>query len=417
MAYDLNAHKGRAIDNSASFRSASEPWVAFCAAIALVQRFDPEITPACEADGLAIRLTRLENALADAIEAANHTRETIREALDESNLQMPAPHLDAIARYIELAESGTTALLDTGADPARCCAALQVITSYQLIADTVASIPRMRGMRQYLAATGLRASPDTDGSGESVTAALENECELLTVVLGPRVLTNAPRNLDVVEARFQKFKWTYVHCYLSAHEEWREKMEHLALILNDATRYSDSLVHLNQIVLLGPPEGEELAARVAELATSIVRCELPGSVAPETTPRCSSCGFILGAIGPSAELDDVMERLRRGLSIKLAALSQRIIERLIREHDRDDRLEGFLKITQASQTDALVRVLDEKFACYLAQVLDDNLVRPVGRSAVVRKSTGDFPNLSTGNRWQEVKHRTQRSHRRRSNER
>jgi len=50
-----------------------------------------------------------------------------------------------------------------------------------------------------------------------------------------------------------------------------------------------------------------------------------------------------------------------------------VIARLIREHDRDNRLEGFLKITQAAQTDALVRVLDEKLARYLAQVLDDNL--------------------------------------------
>jgi hypothetical protein len=398
MAYDLNVHNSRAIDSAASFRSAIEPWAAFCAAIALVQRFDPKITSACEVDGLAIRLKRLENALAGAVEAANHTREMIREALGESNLQMPAPHLDTIARYIELAESGTTAILETGADPTRCYNALQVITSYELIADTAASIPRMRAMREYLAATGLRASSDMDGSRESRTAALENECELLAVVLGPRVLTSAPRNLDVLEARFQKFKWTYVHCYLSAHEVRREKMEHLSLILNDAKRYCEALGRLNEIVLLGPPEGEELAARVAELAPSVVRCALPGSVAPETTPRCSSCGFILGSVGPGAELDDVMERLKRALSIKLAALSQRMIERLIREHDRDDRLEGFLKITQASQTDALVRVLDEKFACYLAQVLDDNLEDLVAKSADCKRSGWQISNFSTGKR-------------------
>ena len=398
MAYDLNVRNGREIDRAASSRSASEPWAAFCAAIALVQRFDPKITSACEVDGLAIRLKRLENALAYAVEAANHTRETIRAVLGESNLQMPASHLDTIARYIELAESGTTAILETGADPTRCYAALQITTSYELIADTVTSIPRMRAMREYLAATGLRASPDMDGSRESRTAALENECELLAVMLGPRVLTSAPRNLDALEARFQKFKWTYVHCYLSAHEVRREQMEHLALILNDAKRYIEALGRLNKIVLLGPPEGEELAARVAELATRIVRCELPGSVAPETTPRCSSCGFILGSVGPSSELDDVMERLRRGLSIKLAALSQRMIERLIREHDRDDRLEGFLKITQASQTDALVRVLDEGFACYLAQLLDDNLEGLAAKSAGGKRSDWGISNLSTGKR-------------------
>lgn len=67
-----------------------------------------------------------------------------------------------------------------------------------------------------------------------------------------------------------------------------------------------------------------------------------------------------------------MEGIRRALEIKLAALSQNMIARLIREHDREHRLEGFLKITQAAQTDALVRVLDEKLARYLAQVLNEN---------------------------------------------
>ncbi len=155
-------------------------------------------------------------------------------------------------------------------------------------------------------------------------------------------------------------------------------MEHLALLVEDATRYRDALGRLNQITALGPVEGEQLAARVAELAASVVRCDREGSIAPETTPRCASCGFILGTQAPAAELEDVMERLRRGLAIKLAALSQSMIARLIREHDRDHRLEGFLKITQAAQTDALVRVLDEKLARYLAQVLDDNLEGIVG---------------------------------------
>jgi hypothetical protein len=347
----------------------------FNAAIAMVQRFAPALIPVREVEGLAVAIERLEHAMADAVESANRTREAISSALGESHLSIPASHRDAIAQYIELAESGATAIVETGADPARRDAALRTIANYEAIADAAASIPRMRAMREYLAATGLRASPDIGRAGESRTAALETECELLAVALGPRVLTGAPRNLDALEARFHRFKWTYVQCYLAAHEKWRAKMEHLAIVADDAKRYCDALGRLNQIAALGPAEGEQLAARVAELAASVARCELATPVAPETTPRCSSCGFILGAADPGAELDDVMERVRRGLAIKLAALSQSMIARLIREHDRDNRLEGFLKITQASQTDALVRVLDEKLARYLAQVLDDNLAR------------------------------------------
>ena len=358
---------------------------AFNSAIALARRFDPALTPARDLDGLPGRLEKLESAMADAVAAANRTREVISSALRESNLPTPASHLAAIAQYIELADSGAAAIIELGNDPARRDAALLVLANYEPIADAAALLPRMRAMREYLAATGLRASADIDRSVESGIAALETECELLAVELGPRALTGAPRNLDALEARFQKFKWTYVQRYLSAHEEWRAKMGRLAIAVEDASRYRDALNRLNLIVALGPVEGEELAAQVAALSASVKPCELDGSVAPETTPRCLSCGFVLGAVAPAAEFDSLMERLRRGLTNKLAVLSQSMIARLISEHDSDNRLEGFLKITQAAQTDALVRVLDEKLARYLAQVLDDNLEELTGKQTERKK--------------------------------
>jgi len=45
--------------------------------------------------------------------------------------------------------------------------------------------------------------------------------------------------------------------------------------------------------------------------------------------------------------------------------------RLIRHHDSGHRLDGFLKITQAAQTDALVRVLDDNLARFLGRLLDE----------------------------------------------
>jgi hypothetical protein len=149
-------------------------------------------------------------------------------------------------------------------------------------------------------------------------------------------------------------------------------MDRLALAAGDARRYFDALARLNAIAALGRPEGPQLGERVAELSASITRCELGDAIAPETMPRCASCGFQLGASSPQAELDDTMEAIRRALEIKLAALSQSMIARLIRAHDKEHRLEGFLKITQAAQTDALVRVLDDKLAHYLAQVLEED---------------------------------------------
>src|ERR1035437_3935517 len=337
---------------------------AFNAALVLARRFDPRLGLARDREGLDARLKRLEAAMADAVEAAIRTRNVLASALTEANLEMPAANRAA-------------AMLEAAADRSYLASAIQIADAYEAIAAACVSMPRMRSMRESLTATGLRAAPGEAGLSESVSresafASLETECELLRLELGPRILTGPPRSLDAMEARFQKFKWTYVQCYLSAHERWRLKMERLELVAGDARRYFDALTRLNAIAALGLPEGEQLGARMAELAARVVRCELKDAIAPETTPRCSSCGFQLGAASPQAELEEEMEGIRRALEIKLAALSQSMIARLIRIHDCEHRLEGFLKIAQAAQTDALVRVLDENLARYLAQVLDEN---------------------------------------------
>ena len=349
---------------------------AFNTALMLARRFDRRLALAGNRVELDARIMQLDAAMALAVEAAIRTRAVLAAALAEANLEMPASNSATLAEYIALAESGAAAMLEAAADRAYLASAIQTAGAYEALAAAADSIPQLRAMREYLTATGLRAAPDEPGVRETLAqhaavVSLETECELLRVELGPRVLAAPPRNLDALEARFQKFKWTYVQCYLSAHARWREKMDRLELAAADARRYFDALARLNAIAALGRPAGAQLGSRLTELSARIVRCDLGDSIAPETTPRCASCGFQLGASSPQAELDDAMENIRRALETKLAALSQSMIARLIRAHDRENRLEGFLKITQAAQTDALVRVLDENLARYLSQVLEE----------------------------------------------
>lgn len=360
---------------------------AFNAALELARRFDPHLTLARGRGELEARLERLNGAMAEAVEQAAGTREALAAAYKEAKLEMPAASRDAIERYIALAESGAAAMIEAAAaDRSYLAAAMQIARAYEAIAAACEAIPRMRAMREYLDATGLRAAAvEGGGARESEVACLETECELLRVELGPRLLAGPPPSLDALEARFQKFKWTYVQCYLSAHERWRAKMERLALVVGDARRHFEALSRLNAIGALGPPEGKALGARVAELGARVVGCENGDAIAPETTPQCSSCGFRLGAQSPEPELEAAMEEIRRALEVKLAALSHSMIARLIRLHDREHRLEGFLKITQAAQTDALVRVLDEKLARYLGEVLDENKAAAPLEPARVRR--------------------------------
>jgi hypothetical protein len=349
---------------------------AFNAASVLARRFDPRMAIARDRAGLAAGMARLDDAMALAVEAGIRTRQMLESALEEAKLEMPTASRVAIAAYVELAESGAVAMLKATADRSHLESSIQIVVAYETIAAAAESITRMRLMHEYLAATGLHASPDEAGVRDSAwqssaVVSLETECELLRVELGPRLLSEAPRSLDALEARFHKFKWTYVQCYLSEHSRWREKMERLERVAEDARRYFEALARLNAIAALGRPEGEHLRARVAELGARVVQCELGNAIAPTITPRCVSCGFQLGASSPQAEIEDAMEAIRRALEIKLAALSHSMIARLIRNHDKENRLEGFLKITQAAQTDALVRVLDEKLAKYLARVLEE----------------------------------------------
>jgi hypothetical protein len=227
-------------------------------------------------------------------------------------------------------------------------------------------------MRDYLAATNLTPGFDDDAGRDSNLVKLDTECQLLAVAVMPAALAGGGRNLDALEARFQKFKWTYVQNYRAAHERWRIELERLAPQAEAARRHLDALRRLNAIAALGTAEGMELAGELAPLDRRLAPCDFAGALAPEVTPCCARCGFRLGTISPRDELNDLFDRARRALAVKLTALSQRAIARLIRQHDLNHRLEGFLKIIQAAHTDALISVLDDQLAGYLGRLLDEN---------------------------------------------
>ncbi len=355
-------------------RAAGAPEIArFNAALPLLKKFDSILTPVRESPELRAGLKRLGEAMRSAMEAAHRTGEIVASLARETDARVAREREKTLEDFLALAEAGPSALIEVGADPARRETAIAAVTAYEALAEAAAAVPRMRAMREYLRATGLDAAFDDDPSRDRALVALETECQLLGVAVGPGVVSAAARSMDAIEARFQKFTWTYVQHYRTAHARWQVEMTRLSGVADDARCHLDALRRLNSIAALGAPEGEELAGATAELCKRIVPCDFDGPLAPEITPRCPRCGFVLGTPSPKDALNDLFERIRRALGVKLAALSQSTIARLIRQHDHNRRLEGFLKITQAAQTDALVRVLDDKLARYLAGLLDENM--------------------------------------------
>ena len=128
---------------------------AFNAALVLARGFDPRLTIARDRESLDVRLDRLDASMALAVEGAVRTREVLSSALREANLEMPAANSMAIEKFIALAESGAVAMLEAAADRSYLASAIQIAGAYEVLAAAAESIPRMRAMREYLAATGL----------------------------------------------------------------------------------------------------------------------------------------------------------------------------------------------------------------------------------------------------------------------
>ncbi|HVB80728.1 MAG TPA: hypothetical protein VNE82_12380 [Candidatus Binataceae bacterium] len=362
-------------------RAAGAPEVAaFNGALALLQRFDSSLGEAAELPELRTKLKRASDAMARAVEAAHRAGATLEAAHREMRAELKPEDLRALEDFAALAGAGADALVEQAAEPQSRARAERVIAAYEALAAAAAAAPRLREMREYLRATAL--TPDIaesvagdivveDSATDKAVAAAQVECQLLAAAFDSGVLRWESRGFDALEIRFQKFKWNYIQLYQAAHARWRRESERMALELADAREHCGALGRLNSIAALGPPVGDALAARIEELGRRVARCAPDAPITLDLLPRCPRCGFVLGGALPASELGEVFEEMRRALKTKLAALSHDAIARLICQHDRGHRLDGFLKITQAAHTDALVRVLDDNLARYLGRLLDE----------------------------------------------
>jgi hypothetical protein len=301
--------------------------------------------------------------------------------LHDSGAQLSLSQQQAFAEFIDLAEGGAAALIEVNADPSRRQAAIAAIGAYEMLAIVADSIPRLRGMRQYLVATQLLSGIGEAAGRDRALMDLETECEMLAAALNPVALVGGGRKIETLEDRFQTFKSIYVQRYRLGHDHNRVELERLAPAATATRRHLEVLGRLNAITALGAPQGAELEGLMTLLDRRLALCDLLGSPAPEVTPCCPQCGYVLGDPSPREDLNEIFESSQRALEAKLAALAQTAIARLIHQHDSGRRLEGFLKIVQAAQTDSLIRVLDDELAGYLTRLLNENA--PDSDNAVV----------------------------------
>jgi hypothetical protein len=154
-------------------------------------------------------------------------------------------------------------------------------------------------------------------------------------------------------------------------------LKKIGLVIEEGEKYRRALGCLQAIPRF--QSGLDLCAELDQLSKMIPRCRLQGRLAPEITPICPSCGFVIGTRSPRERLSDITAGLKRILEGKLAELSQQVIRRLLRHHGKGHRLEGFLKMTQAAQAGALIDMIDDELVAYLAKLLDEGSEAATGK--------------------------------------
>jgi hypothetical protein len=340
----------------------------FNQALALLKLFEPGLEAVRTASELTAGMARLAEAMSNLIEETHSVEATLNRFALAYHTEMDPEVRRAINEFMQLLERGAPGLLEAGADEKYLPRAQAIVAAYRELAAAAAAVPGLLAMREYLRQT--RLEPELfDPQSPGQFAAMATERRLLEAELGVRAPYSRAR--ESVEARFEKFKWTYIESYRAAHEKWRAEMAKASALAVDIDRSVQALGRLNSIAALGEPIGTELAAQARQSCDAIRACGLSGQFNAYASALCPECGYVLGTTAPAPALAELMEKIRRALREKLTALSRGAIGRLIRKYDRAHRLDGFLKITQAAQTEALAAVLDDQLTAYLARLLKE----------------------------------------------
>jgi hypothetical protein len=379
---DLASHASGAIATSpvgAAFvpaQRASADIERFNDALTLLRLFDSALEPVRDEPELSAAIAQLDHSLSNLAEDVNEVADTLEGFARACGTQIEADVRSIVEALVQLVGGGARRLVEavTQHDQAKIRSTLG---AYRELAAAAAFVPSLFAMKEYLERSRLDPE-NVDFRQLPEIGNLAAERRLLEAELGPQAPYSKAR--DSLQARFEKFKWSYIEQYRDAHQRWRAQMETASGLALDLGRSLDALLRLDTISALGPPSGAQFITAVKQAGERIKVCGLDGPFNAHAVPICPECGYILGTVAPRPDLARLMDKIRRALNAKLTMLSRGAIARLIKKYDHAHRLDGFLKITQAAQTEALIGVLDDQLTSYIARLLrrpdDPEAVRP-----------------------------------------
>jgi hypothetical protein len=215
-------------------------------------------------------------------------------------------------------------------------------------------------MRAYLEATVV---PDSAGE-----LALDRRVTLEQ--LPSAALFMEPHRLDGMRATFEFFRKHYEAAYQEHHRRYWEACARLAFDLEEATTTARALGRLNGLRELGKPVGIGALAQYEDLRRALERCSLEEALAEALSraPACPMCGVTLADEPPAERARDVSRRLQHALRQQQNRLSSAAIRQILSRR-KEEKVEQFLRVIQASDLRGLAQLLDDDLVAFLRDML------------------------------------------------
>ncbi|MEK7777025.1 MAG: hypothetical protein AAB303_00155, partial [Chloroflexota bacterium] len=94
----------------------------------------------------------------------------------------------------------------------------------------------------------------------------------------------------------------------------------------------------------------------------------PNRLSLGRTPRCRSCGLVLGQRPPAQEIASLVQEIDGALKEQNRRLSALVVHHILRR-PMDSQMALFIRMVEASNVSGLVQVLDDQIVAFLREVL------------------------------------------------
>jgi hypothetical protein len=343
----------------------------FNAALPLIRKFDLRLGPVENAVELSIGLRALDRAIIGMRTSIPANRKALAKFTQEFGETLPVALEKVFQEIAGLTRVGAMALIDLVSSNEEPCPWWKICDQYKSLMDFVCAAPRLRNMRKYIGETGLLFI-DMEEAKDHRLAALVNECKLVMASLSLTLFSQEGFDVQLLQERFEKFRWSYIDRYRAAHIQRRTDIKRFTEVVEEAELLLAALKRLDPFPWFGGETSDPLAHQLRSFSDLVLVCDVERLASLDVSPRCPNCNFLLASSLPFETASHFLRYVKRALKSKLAVLLKKASARLVQVKGEANQLEALIRLAQ-SGPEALDQGFDE-----LASSELNRLAEPLG---------------------------------------